>query len=184
VQGQKTSADIEAQRAEEQTKRADLLSSDDLERKKAALQAYVQTMGIAAQHSTPLPSIQEFQQAMASSAPTVQLLPPSPPPLSPQPPAVGGPQNAPQRPQAPPAMQGLPGRPQAPMMPPSPMIASPTAGVDPAQRMAVQQGLQSGRLPTAYGGIANQAMKSVLFGPGGPSLPRPGGQGVAGAPGA
>jgi hypothetical protein len=70
------------------------------------------------------------------------------------------------------------------MMPPSNLIASPTAGVDPAQRMAVQQGLAGRGLPTAYGQIANRAMAGALFGPGGPSLPKPGGQGVAGAPGA
>jgi hypothetical protein len=187
VQGQKTSADIEAQRAEEQTKRADLLSSDDRERSHAALQFWTQAYAVAAQHGTPLPSIGEFQSAMSSKAPTVQLLPPSPPPLSPQPPAVGGPQTAPKPPGGPMTgqmPQGPPGRPQAPMMPPSNLIAPPRGSVDPATQMAVQRGLQGGGLPTAYGGIANAAMRSALFGAPGPALPKPGGQGVAGAPGA
>jgi hypothetical protein len=184
VQGQKTSADIESQRAEEQTKRADLLSSDDRERSQSALQYWTQAYAVAAQHGTPLPSIGEFQQAMASKAPTVQLLPPSPPPLSPQPPAVGGPQSAPKPPGPPTPMQGAPGRPQAPMLPQSPLIQPPRGTVDPPTQMAIQRGLQGGGLPTAYGGIANRAMSSALFGPGGTPLPRPGGQGVAGAPGA
>jgi hypothetical protein len=70
------------------------------------------------------------------------------------------------------------------MLPPGGLIPGATAGVDPANRMAVQQGLQGRGLPTAYGQIANRAMAGALFGPGGPSLPKPGGQGVAGAPGA
>jgi hypothetical protein len=185
VQGQKTSADIESQRAEEQTKRADLLSSDDRERSQAALQFWTQAYAVAAQHGTPLPAIGEFQQAMASKAPTVQLLPPSPPPLSPQPPAVGGPQSAPKPPGPPPGpptpMQGAPGRPQAPMLPQSNLIQPPRGTVDPATQMAIQRGLQGGGLPTAYGGIANAAMKSALFGPGGGTLPKPPGQGAIGA---
>jgi hypothetical protein len=70
------------------------------------------------------------------------------------------------------------------MMPQSPLVPGATAGVDPATRMAVQQGLQGRGLPTPYGQIAQRAAMGAVFGPGGPSLPRPGGQGVIGAPGA
>jgi hypothetical protein len=192
VQGQKTAADIEDQRGEAQTKRAQLLSDDDRERAQAALQYWTQAYAVAAQHGTPLPAIGEFQQAMASKAPAVGLMPQGPlappPPSSPQPPATaqgaGGPPKPPGGPPGVPPMQGLPGKPQAPMMPQGPLIPGATAGVDPANRMAVQQGLQGRGLPTAYGQIANRAMSSALFGPGGPAMPKPGGQGVAGAPGA
>jgi hypothetical protein len=190
VQGQKTAADIEDQRGEAQTKRAQLLSDDDRERAHAALQYYTQAMGIAAQHGTPLPSIQEFQQAMASKAPVVGLLPQGPlappPPTSPQQPATGQ-QAQPPRPPGPPQggpqpmQQGMPGRAQQPLFPQSPMIAPPG---NPAAAMGVQQGLQGRGMPTAYGQIANAAMSKALFGPGGPSMPKPAGQGVAGAPGA
>jgi hypothetical protein len=192
VQQQKTAADIEDTRGEAQTKRAQLLSDDDRERAQAALQYWTQAYAVAAQHGTPLPSIGEFQKAMASKAPQIGLMPQGPlappPPTSPQQPAAsqgqGGPQKPPQGAGPQPPMQGLPGRPAPPMAPPGAGMGIPRGAVDPATQMAVQRGLQGGGLPTAYGGIANQAMKSALFGPGGPALPRPGGQGVAGAPGA
>jgi hypothetical protein len=178
VQGQKTAADIEDQRGEAQTKRAQLLSDDDRERAQSALQYWTQAYSVAAQHGTPLPSIQEFQQAMASKAPVVGLLPQGPlappPPTSPQPPATGQTQGPPQppRPPGPPTpMQGAPGRPQTPMMPQSPLVSPPQP--DLASRMAIQQGLQGRGPPTPYGTIANRAMTSALFGPGGPSLRPP-----------
>lgn len=184
VQAQKTAADIEDDRANQQRMRAQLLSDDDRERNQAALQYWTQAYSVAAQHGTPLPSIAEFQTAMASKAPQLALLPPVPPPTSPQPPAVGQQQQRPPQAGPPAPMQGMPPRPQ-PMMPPqAPMPQVPAGSTDPASRMAVQQALQGRGLPTAYGQIANRAMASALFGPGGPSLPKPGGQGVAGGPGA
>jgi hypothetical protein len=188
VQGQKTAADIEDQRGEAQTERAKLLSDDDRERSQAALQYWTQAYAVAAQHGTPLPSIHEFQSAMASKAPTIGLMPQGPmappPPTSPQPPATaqgaGGPPKPPAPPQGQPPMQGLPGRAQTPLMPPSPQIAPPQG--NPAAAMGVQQGLQGRGLPTAYGQIANRAMASTLFGPGGPPLPPPQGAGARPGP--
>lgn len=44
---------------------------------------------------------------------------------------------------------------------------------DPATQLAVQRGLATGALPSAYGQIANRAMASSLMGMGGPRLPMP-----------
>jgi hypothetical protein len=159
VQQVKTSADLENTRAEAQTKRAQLLTDDDRERSQAALNYWTSAYNTAAQHGTPLPAN-------------------VPPPSSPAQPATAAPQKPPQAPAPPGPMQGAPVRQLPPMMPPAPGMTPPApAGPDPA-RQAVAQGLATGRMPTAYGGISNAAMNSALYGPGGPSLPRPGGQGV------
>jgi hypothetical protein len=196
VQGQKTAADIEDQRGSAQTDRAKLLQDDDRERSQAALQYWTQAYSVAAQHGTPLPSISEFQQAMTSKAPQIGLMAQGPmappPPSSPAPPATSPQARPPQPPQGAPGplgtnpMAGGVQRMAPPMMPPSPGVTpAPPSGPDPATRMAVQRGLQGGGLPTAYGGIANRAMSSALFGPGGtpmpggPGTPGPGGGGAA-----
>ena len=53
VQGQKTAADVENDRAKAQTDRARLLMEDDRERDKAALDAWSKTWVAAAQFGTP-----------------------------------------------------------------------------------------------------------------------------------
>ena len=177
VQAGKTAADVENDRASEQTKRAQMLTDDDLKRDQAALDAWTKTWVAGAQFGTPVPSLSEFQQAMASKAPQLQLLGNLPPPTSPQQPATAGPPpgQQPQRPPGPPQGQQGPMAPtMAPPRPPPPM-APPTGSFDPASAMATRQALMGGRMPTAYGQIAARAAGQSLFGPGGPSLPRPGG---------
>ena len=186
VQQVKTSADLENTRAEAQTKRAMAVNDDDRERSQAALNAWVQAWNIAAQHSVPMPSLQEFQAAMKTHLPPVGLLPgpgAAPPPTSPAPPATSAPQQPPQPPSLPgvrpPGMVGPSpmSRPPPPSSPPPMASAAPGGGGggDMAGRMAAMQGLQGRGMPTAYGQIANRAALSSLFGPGGPRLPPPGG---------
>ena len=83
VQAQKTAADVENDRADQQTKRAQLLIEDDRDRDQAALDAWVKVYVAAAQFGSPLPSIQEFKAAMASKAPSIALLGDLPAPSSP-----------------------------------------------------------------------------------------------------
>jgi len=173
VQAGKTAADVENDRASEQTKRAQMLTEDDLNRDKAALDAWTKTWVAGAQFGTPVPSLTEFQQAMASKGPGIQLLGDLPPPTSPQMPATAGPPPGQQPPQKPP---GAPQGPMAPtMQPPRPAqpMGPPAGSFNPAQAMATRQALMSGQMPTAYGAIAANAAGKSLFGPGGPPLPRP-----------
>jgi hypothetical protein len=185
VQQSKTAADVENDRADQQTKRASLLLEDDRERDKAALDAWTKTWVAAAQFGTPAPSLDQFKQSMKSNAPAVGLLSDLPPPTSPQPPAVGQPPPGPRPPQG----GGAPGQPMMPqamagprplqgnMMPPRPMAPppGPPPGADPMTRAAIGNALATGRMPTAYGQIAQRAALSPLLGPGGPPLPGPGG---------
>jgi hypothetical protein len=178
VQAGKTAADLENDRASEQTKRAQMLTEDDLKRDQAALDAWTKTWVAGAQFGTPVPSLTEFQQAMASKVPGIQLLGNLPPPTSPQMPATAGPPpgqqpppgGPPRPPQAPPQAQG----PMMPPRPPQPM-GPPVGSTNPAQAMATRQALMQGNMPTGYGQIAARAAGQSLFGPGGPPLPRPGG---------
>jgi hypothetical protein len=177
VQQSKTAADIEDDRAKQQTDRARLLMEDDRERDKAALDAWSKTWVAAAQFGTPAPSFDEFKTAMQSRVPPVALLTSTPSPMSPQLPATGQ-QPPPQRPPGAPMMppQGAQ-RPGPLMMPPRPMAppAPPGGGADPATQMAVRQALAGRGMPSAYGQLANRAALSPLMGPGGPPLPPPGG---------
>jgi len=177
VQQQKTAADVENDRADQQTKRASLLLEDDRERDKAALDAWTKTWVAAAQFGTPAPSLDEFKASMKSNAPAVGLLSDLPPPTSPQPPATGQP--PPQQPKPGPPMQPmLGGPPRPPMMPQAPQQPRPMPQpADPATAMAVRGALAGGRMPSAYGQLAARAALSPLLGPGGPPLPAPGGQG-------
>jgi hypothetical protein len=184
VQQSKTSADVENDRADQQTKRAQLLIDDDRERDKAALDAYVKLFTAGAQFQTAVPSFPEVQQHMASKAPALGLLADLPAPSSPQQPATSPqaqqkPPGPPQGPQPPQAMMGrpTPGGPVQPQLRPpgAPMGATP----DPATQMAVRnalRGVGGGPMAPAYGTIANRAAMSPLAGPGGPPLPPPGGQ--------
>lgn len=178
VQQAKTAADVENDRADQQTKRAGLLLEDDRERDKAALDAWSKTWVAAAQFGTPAPSFDDFKGAMKSRAPAVGLLSDLPSPSSPQPPATGAPQQPPPPPRGPgqpPAMTPMAG-PRPPMMAPRPPMAPPPAA-DPATAMAVRNALATGRgPPSAYGMLAQRASLSPLLGPGGPPLPPPGGQ--------
>jgi hypothetical protein len=184
VQGQKTAADVENTRADQQTKRAQLLLEDDRERDKAALDAWTRTWVAAAQYGSPAPSLEEFKSAMRSRVPGsgIGMLGDLPPPSSPQPPAVGVPPRPPP-PQGPP---GMPPRPTAMVRPPmgggAPGMApgGPPGGADPATAMAVKGALMGRGLPSAYGQIANRALAGLVAGPGGPALPGPGGQPNAG----
>ena len=175
VQQAKTAADVENDRASEQTKRATLLIEDDRERDKAALDAWSKTWVAAAQFGTPAPSFDEFQAAMKSKAPNVSLLSDLPPPTSAQPPATGAPPPGPPPggPPRPPAQMGPPASmamppPMSRPLPPSTPAAPPP---DPATAFAVRNALASGRMPSAYGQIAQRAALSPLLGPGGPPLP-------------
>jgi hypothetical protein len=176
VQQAKTAADVENDRADQQTKRAQMLIDDDRERDKAALDAWSKTWVAAAQFGTPAPSYDEFRAAMKSQAPAVGLLGDLPAPTSPQPPATGQPQQPPKPPQgaAPPMMP--PAGPRPPMMPPQPQPRPPGGGMDPATAAAVKSALIGGRgPPSAYGMLTQRAAMSPLMGPGGPPLPMPGG---------
>ena len=170
VQGQKTSADIENDRADQQTKRAQMLLEDDRERDKAALDAWSKTWVAAAQFGSPAPSLDEFKTAMQSRAPAVGMLGGLPPANSPQPPAVGAAQAQPPRPPAPP---GLPPRPPAAAMGGGPPTMAPPGppGPDPATQMAVQGALRGRGLPGAYGQLTNRAIAGLVAGPGGPPMP-------------
>jgi hypothetical protein len=177
AQQQKNAADLETDRGKAQTERAKALQDDDLQRDKAALDAYVQMWKTAAQFGTPIPAMEELKRAMMSNAPRLGLLPDVPPPTSPMQPATGvqslqqpGPMGQPQRPQGP-QMQGRPMMPNPNQPTQMPQRGSP----DPATAMGVRQSLQSGALPTAYGQLAQRAALSPLMGPGGPSIPKPGG---------
>jgi len=178
VQQAKTAADVENDRASEQTKRAQLLLEDDRERDKAALDAWSKTWVAAAQFGTPAPSFDEFKAAMRSKAPAIGMLSDLPAPTSPQPPATGQPQQqqpprGPNGPMMPPGMAG----PSPPMQgrPPVPMGGGGGAGPDPATAMAVRGALAGGAMPSAYGQLATRAALSPLLGPAGPRLPAPGG---------
>jgi hypothetical protein len=176
VQAGKTAADVENDRASEQTKRAQMLTDDDLNRDKAALDAWTKTWVAGAQFGTPVPSLTEFQQAMASRVPGIQLLGNLPPPTSPQMPATAGPPPG-QPPQGPPRPPQAPAAPGPSMVPPRPQqpMGPPAGSFNPAQAMATRQALMQGQMPSAYGNIAANAAAKSLFGPGGPPLPRPGG---------
>jgi hypothetical protein len=176
VQQSKTAADIEGDRAKQQTDRARLLMEDDRERDKAALDAWSKTWVAAAQFGTPAPSYDEFKQAMQSKVPAVGLLSSTPSPMSPQPPAVGASPPQPQGPPRPPQpMMPPPGGGMAP--PPQPRPSpSPGGGMDPATQAAIKSALIGGRGPPgAYGLLTQRAAMSPLMGPGGPPLPGPGG---------
>jgi hypothetical protein len=172
VQQSKTAADIEGDRAKQQTDRARLLMEDDRERDKAALDAWSKTWVAAAQFGTPAPSYDEFKQAMQSKVPAVGLLSSTPSPMSPQPPAVGASPPQPQGPPRPPQpMMPPPGGGMAP--PPQPRPSGPPGGgMDPATQAAIKSALIGGRGPPgAYGLLTQRAAMSPLMGPGGPPLP-------------
>jgi hypothetical protein len=186
VQKAKTAADVENDRAKQQTDRAALLLLDDRERDKAALDAWSKTWVAAAQFGTPAPSFDEFKQAMKSAAPQIAMLADLPSPNSPAPPATGAPPQPPKPPGPPgPAqpMLGGPQPPRPPMMPPRPPMPPPGpptgGGPDPATQAAMRAALATGRMPTAYGQLAQKAAMSPLLGPGGPPLPQPGPGGPA-----
>jgi hypothetical protein len=170
VQGQKTAADIENDRAKAQTDRARLLVEDDRERDKAALDAWSKTWVAAAQFGTSVPSLDQFKAAMKSTVPAVPLLGSVPPPMSSEPPATGQPSQPPQQARPPLPMMPPPGA-RPPMQPapaPRPLPAPGGGAPDPATVLAQRQALMGRGPPSAYGQLANRAMVSPLFGPGGP----------------
>ena len=177
VQQAKTAADVENDRAKQQTDRAKLLLEDDRERDKAALDAWSKTWVAAAQFGTPAPSFDEFKAAMQSKAPAIGMLSDLPAPTSPQPPATGQPQQPPQPRPGGPMMPPQMGGPRPPMMPPMQgRPPAPMGGADPATAAAVRGALATGSgPPSAYGMLAQRAALSPLLGPGGPRLPAPGG---------
>jgi len=175
VQQDKTASDTEASRAKASTDRAELLQTDARERQKVALDAWIQAYKTAAQFNVPLPPLSEFQAAMASKVPPIAMLSGAPPPAqSAQPPATS--QSAQPPPQPQPRPMGMPqqGR---PMVPPTPPASPPRGAMPPAAQVAQQQALRGAPMPnTAYGQIAQRAALGAVFGPGGPSIPTPGGQ--------
>jgi hypothetical protein len=181
VQKEKTAADVENDRAEQQTKRAALLLEDDRERDKAALDAWSKTWVAAAQFGTPAPALTEFQDAMRRDVPTINLLGDLPPPTSAAPPAIGQ-QQQPQKPPPPGPPMGMqppgPRPPMAPQMPPR--AAGPPPGPDPAVAAMARNALATGRMPSAYGQLTQRASGFPLNAPGGPPLPQPGGGAGAG----
>lgn len=180
VEGQKTVAQVMNERAKQQTSRADTLLSDDRDRDKAALDAWVKTYAVAAQYGTPLPSIDEFRQAMASSVPLVAplanlppmpipnggaSLPAPPPPVGTRTlPAVGAPPGAPPgvRPRMPP---GAP-----PMAAPGGAAPAPAPGAtpppDPATQLAMRGALTGRGLPNALTVLQNRAGLAAPIPPG------------------
>ena len=184
VQQQKTAADLETDRGKAQTERASMLSTDERERDKAALDAWVKVYTACMQSGAPAPSLTEFQEAMRSQTPQVGLMANMPPPTSPQQPATGI-QSLQQpggmgKPQGPQLGQPLSPNPNNPLQMPRPTnpMTPPQGSMDPASAMAVRQGLQSGQMPTAYGRIANRAMTGLTAGAGGPPMPGPTPQGA------
>jgi hypothetical protein len=176
VQKEKTAADVENDRAEQQTKRAALLLEDDRERDKSALDAWSKTWVAAAQFGTPAPALTEFQDAMRRDVPTINLLGDLPPPTSAAPPAIGQQQQQtkPQPPGPPMGMQPPgPRPPMAPQMPPR--APGPPPGPDPAVAAMARNALATGRMPSAYGQLTQRASGFPLNAPGGPPLPQPGG---------
>jgi len=180
VQQQKTAADLETDRGKAQTDRASMLSQDERERDKAALDAWVKVYTAGMANGSPAPSLTEFQEAMRSQTPQIGLMASMPPPSSPQQPATGvqslqqPPGGRPQGPQmgqplSPNAANPLQGpRPANPAMPP-------TGSMDPANAQAVRTGLTGGGMPTAYGQLAAKAMPGLTAGMGGPPMPKPAG---------
>jgi hypothetical protein len=173
VQKEKTAADVENDRAEQQTKRASLLLEDDRERDKAALDAWSKTWVAAAQFGTPAPALTEFQDAMRRDVPTINLLGDLPPPTSAAPPAIGQQQQPKPQPPGPPMGMQPPGPrpPMAPQMPPR--AAGPPPGPDPAVAAMARNALATGRMPSAYGQLTQRASGFPLNAPGGPPLPAP-----------
>jgi len=177
VQAAKTAADTESDRAKAQTDRAKALQSDDLERDRAALDAWTKTFIAAKQYGGATPGLAEFKASMRSNVPPVGLIAQgAPPPTSPMQPATSP--AAPNPAQMAQARQG--------MMPPvagaRPMVPQgggappmPQGSMSPASQIAARNALTGGGPPSAYGQIANRAMASALFGPGGPRIPAPGG---------
>ena len=179
AQQQKNAADLETDRGKAQTDRAKMLTDDDRERDKAAIDAWTRLSAAAMTAGQPLPNLAMLQQAMRSKAPQLGLMPDVPPATSPQQPATGVQSMQPPQPQ-----QGQPGPmgpkppPQRPMMP-NPVnpvqMPTPATSPNPAMQMGVARGLMGGGLPSAYGALANRAISGLIAGPGGPPIPRPGG---------
>ena len=61
VERQKTAANVENDRAKQQTDRAKMITEDDRERDRAALDAWTKAWAVSAQHGTPMPSLDEFK---------------------------------------------------------------------------------------------------------------------------
>ena len=167
VQQQKTAADVENDRAKQQTDRANTLLDDDRERSQAALDNWVRAYVAHAQYGVPLPSVDEFMQAMGRKVPALNMLGDLPPQGAPitvpggeapgQPPQPTGPRPPMAGPQQPPG-----GRLAPPMMPPA-------GSSDPATAMAVRNALMGRGMPTPGGQMATRsALGSV-----GPLLARP-----------
>ena len=164
VQAGKTAADVENDRASEQTKRAQMLTDDDLKRDQAALDAWTKTWVAGAQFGTPVPVAHRVPAGDGvSKVPGIQLLGNLPPPTSPQMPATPGPPPGQPPPGGPPRPPQAPPQAQGPMMPPRPPqpMGPPVGSTNPAQAMATRQALMQGQMPSAYGNIAaNAAAKS------------------------
>ena len=163
VQAGKTAADVENDRASEQTKRAQMLTDDDLKRDQAALDAWTKTWVAGAQFGTPVPSLTEFQQAMASKVPGIQLLGNLPPPTQRAEARQAGPPPGQRRHRGATAARAASRGPRAVHGAATPTAAhgpACSAQLSPAQAMATRQALMQGNMPSAYGNIAAQRRRA------------------------
>ena len=180
VQQQKTAADIETDRGKAQTERANMLSEDERERDKAALDAWVKVYTACMQTGSPAPSLTEFQEAMRAQVPQVGLMQDMPPPTSPQQPATGvqsmQQQGGMGKPQGPQLGQPLSPNPNNPTQMPRPTnpLTPPTGSMDPASAMAVRRGLQGQGIADSIRAIANRSFRGPGCGYGWACLGGPG----------
>jgi len=166
VQQDKTAADTETDRAKAQTDRAKMVADDDRARKQSALDNWTRAYQTSATTGAPLPSIDEFTQAMRSMVPSIAMVGDVPPPTSPMPPATA-------QPAAPPRPPGAPQGPMGPMpgiRPPAAPMLPPAGATDPATAMAVRNALQGRGMPTPQSTLA--ARGNVAQGVVGPALAR------------
>ena len=136
-----------------QTDRLKLAFEDDRSRAEAAVTAWVQAYVAAGKNNTPLPSIDEFKQALRGQIPLQALLvqPPAPQPAQPTPAAPGGP---------PPPALGAPGplRPPGAAPPGAPAPAVGPAPPDPASVLAMRRAMLARGGPNAGQMLVDRAV--------------------------
>jgi len=136
-----------------QTDRLKLAFEDDRSRAEAAVTAWVQAYVAAGKNNTPLPSIDEFKQALRGQIPLQALLvqPPAPQPAQPTPGAPGGP---------PPPALGAPGplRPPGAAPPGAPAPAVGPAPPDPASVLAMRRAMLARGGPNAGQMLVDRAV--------------------------
>jgi hypothetical protein len=163
VETMKTQADIADDARKSQTDRIKLAMEDDRARDEAAVTAWVSAYATAAQHNTPLPSINEFKAALKTTIPYSALLAPAdappamqaiPQPGAPPAPALGAP-GAVTRPGPAPAgpLAGVQPRAAPPVMP-VPGAGAPNPASDPATLLAMRRAM----INRGAGGVAGAVL--------------------------